>query len=116
MTKVSIKQIEDALGLNMHINNIKNSNFEGRWSFCESANDCFLNADAAVLITEWQEFKDLDFELISRKMRKPAWIFDTRGIINIIKAKSHDLNVWSVGNGTINNENLKKDLKYSAKF
>ena len=99
--KVTSLQIEGELEIKMS-NNRNDSDFEGHWSFSETADDAFVEADAVVILTEWQEFKELDFENISKKMRKPAWIFDTRGIINISKANSYDLNIWTIGNGMIN--------------
>ena len=85
----------------MKLNNNKKdkSKPEGDWSYCESASDGFLKADAVVILTEWQEFKELDYKVISKDMRKPAWIFDTRGVIDIEKSNIYDLNIWTIGNG-----------------
>ena len=55
-------------------------------------------ADAIVVLTEWDEFRNLDWEAISSLMRSPAWIFDTRGICNLKKQK-YKMNTWSIGNG-----------------
>jgi UDPglucose 6-dehydrogenase len=49
---------------------------------CES--DPYLAADGAhalAVLTEWDEFKNLDFELIYRSMQKPAFAFDGRNIL-----------------------------------
>ncbi len=97
--KVSAKQIGKELGIKISNNNKDKSKCEGSWSYCESTIECFLKADAAVILTEWQEFKKLDYEIISRDMRKPAWIFDTRGVIDIEKTSSYNLNIWTIGNG-----------------
>ena len=56
-----------------------------------------LDADAILIMTEWEEFKHLNFTEISTMMRKPSWVLDTRNIIDREKAKDAGLNVWNVG-------------------
>ena len=34
-------------------------------------------------------------------MRKPAWVFDARSIVDEKKVLAADLNFWKVGNGSI---------------
>ncbi len=41
------------------------------------------NAHALAIITEWDEFKTLDYKRIYEKMLKPAFIFDGRNILDI---------------------------------
>tara|TARA_Y100001978_G_scaffold2381_1_gene1998 strand:+ start:10041 stop:11432 length:1392 start_codon:yes stop_codon:yes gene_type:complete len=91
--KVTNQQIE----LDLQVDNQKNLN--KNWIFCESIYDVFEKADAAVFITEWQEFEHLDWLKISNIMIKPSWIFDTRSIVNIEKVKESNLNIWQVGYG-----------------
>ena len=64
--------------------------------------DSTLEADAIVILTEWQIFYELGWPEISKKMRKPSWVFDTRGIINVEELKKLGINVWRVG---FSNEN-----------
>ena len=61
-----------------------------------------MNADAIVILTEWQLFYELRWFEISKKMRKPSWVFDTRGIINVEELKKLGINVWKIG---FSNEN-----------
>jgi len=42
--------------------------------------DVARNADALVLVTEWPEFKDLDFDLLKSLMRRPV-IIDTKNML-----------------------------------
>ena len=72
---------------------------KGKWVKSISIEDSFENVDAVVILTEWDEFKDLDWELLSKKMRKPSWLFDTKSISNIDDAKKNGLNVWEIGRG-----------------
>ena len=61
--------------------------------------DSAKNSDAIIVITEWPEFKTLNWGLISKEMRSPAWLFDTRSICNIEDAENNGINVWRIGLG-----------------
>ena len=53
-------------------------------------------------MTEWEDYKNLDWKNLQIKMRKPSWVFDTRSIICPDKIKETDLNFWQLGNGEYN--------------
>ncbi len=86
--KVSSQQIEKELCMPLT---------EKKWSFANSIIDSVKGSDAIVVITEWQEFKDMDWESLSKKMRSPSWLFDTRSICDIEEAKNHGFNIWRIG-------------------
>ena len=94
--RVSKRQIASDLGKEDAFNN-KNIKNEGSWSFCNSIKDSALNTDAILILTEWSEFKEINWEEISNIMRKPSWIFDTRSITNLNEAKKCGLNTWRIG-------------------
>ena len=73
----------------------------GQWICCSSAEETFENSDATIVLTEWEEFQNLNWSKLALKMRKPSWVFDTRTIINLNYARECGLNVWSIGNGTL---------------
>tara|TARA_B100000886_G_scaffold339085_1_gene303513 strand:- start:2952 stop:4361 length:1410 start_codon:yes stop_codon:yes gene_type:complete len=72
---------------------------EGSWTFCKSIKEIAIDADAIVIATEWEEFKSLDWSDISRLMRSPKWLFDTRGITNSKDINKHNINYWKIGLG-----------------
>ena len=72
-----------------------------KWSFCESIEACALNSDAIILLTEWQEFKNINWNKIIKLTRKPTWIFDTRNILNQELAKEAGFKIWQLGKGII---------------
>ena len=72
---------------------------EDNLQICVSTKDAVIDADAIVILTEWDEFKNLQWEIISSLMRSPSWLFDTRSICNIEEAQNHGINVWSMGFG-----------------
>ena len=75
--RVSIKQLEKDLGLKKK-DNVAIDSFNGSWKFSTDSYTAAEGTDAIVVLTEWEEFKHLDWETISNNMRSPSWVFDTR--------------------------------------
>ena len=63
----------------------------GHWIFASNIDEIFPDADAILILTEWEEYTNIDWERISIKMRRPAWIFDARSISNEV------ILIWPVG-------------------
>ena len=98
--KVNASQIAKDLNLE---ENHKDLNSElGYWKFSKDIYEAVQNSDAIVLLTEWDDYKDLEWERISKKMRAPSWVFDTRSVVNRNEIKKAGLNFWFLGNGEIN--------------
>ena len=60
----------------------------------------FLNIseyNIIAIMTEWDEFKDYDWEKIYKKTKKPAYIFDGRNILEIEKIKKIGFNYIGLG-------------------
>jgi UDPglucose 6-dehydrogenase len=56
-----------------------------------------IDASAIVIVTEWDVFKDLDYERIFRKMKKPTFVFDGRNILNHQQLFEIGFNVYPIG-------------------
>ena len=97
--KVNSTQISLDLGTENQIFQNKEEDLEGRWQFFENIKDIFDETDAVVVLTEWDEYKNIDWGKVSQKMRKPSWIFDARSILNKNDIKNSDLNFWRIGDG-----------------
>ncbi len=54
-------------------------------------------AHAVAVLTEWDEFKDLDFQKIYGGMLKPAFLFDGRNILPHAKLKEIGYRVFAIG-------------------
>jgi len=54
-------------------------------------------ASAIAIMTEWEEFKTLDYERIYQSMKKPAFIFDGRNILNHKQLYEIGFNVYPIG-------------------
>ncbi|HOG19035.1 MAG TPA: UDP-glucose 6-dehydrogenase [Salinivirgaceae bacterium] len=59
------------------------------------------NAHAIAIITEWDEFKTLDWKRIYDNMLKPASLFDGRNILNHDELRKIGFNVYAIGKGNI---------------
>lgn len=58
---------------------------------------CCQVAHAIAILTEWDEFKELDWQKIYDQMPKPAFIFDGRGILDEEKIKNIGFNYFVIG-------------------
>ena len=102
--KVEENQISKDLGVKS-INDNKRFKFKnqiqntGNWVFASNIQDIFPDTDAILILTEWEEYANIDWKNISRKMRSPAWIFDARSILNSSKIENTNLNLWRIGDG-----------------
>ena len=56
---------------------------EGRIEFCISAEQACDQSHAIALLTEWDEFRDLDYSSIYAKMHQPAILFDGRNLLDL---------------------------------
>jgi len=64
--------------------------------------DALQNADALIIVTEWNEFRTPNFTKIKELLKKPV-IFDGRNLYDLDKLKSMKFNYYSVGRETIKN-------------
>lgn len=96
---VSKMQIEMELGQKESENSNRNI---GKWQFIADINKAADNADAIVVVTEWEDYKNLNWRKLSDLLRKPSWIFDTRGIIPISLLKELNSYYWQIGSPSIN--------------
>lgn len=65
--------------------------------YIEDPYEAVKGAHALVLLTEWSEYCDLDFQKIYDNMKKPAFIFDGRNHLNHRKLFEIGFNVYPVG-------------------
>lgn len=83
--KVRKKQI--ILDLNM-LNSIETDIIDQSVSSFDNPYDACKGAHAIAVLTEWDEFKEYDWEKIYEQMEKPAFVFDGRNILDADRMKS----------------------------
>jgi len=59
--------------------------------------DCIHKTNIIAILTEWDEFKDYDWQKIYNKMNKPTYIFDGRNILDKEKLESIGFNYIGLG-------------------
>jgi UDPglucose 6-dehydrogenase len=72
---------------------------DGGWMSAGSPLEAARGADAVIVLTEWHQYRQLDWSAIADVMRHPAWVFDARAITDAHSARDAGLNVWRVGEG-----------------
>lgn len=65
----------------------------------KSPYDACKDAHAIAVITEWDEFKTLDWQKIYDNMKKPAFLFDGRNILDHDGLREIGFNVYAIGKG-----------------
>ncbi|KAK7330308.1 hypothetical protein VNO77_24498 [Canavalia gladiata] len=55
------------------------------------------DAHGICILTEWDEFKTIDYQRVFDNMQKPAFIFDGRNILNVDKLREIGFIVYSIG-------------------
>ncbi|KAF2311218.1 hypothetical protein GH714_020989 [Hevea brasiliensis] len=63
------------------------------WDAYEATKD----AHGICILTEWDEFKTLDYQRIFDNMQKPAFVFDGRNVVNVDKLREIGFIVYSIG-------------------
>jgi UDPglucose 6-dehydrogenase len=64
---------------------------------CGSAYEAAKDADAVIVVTEWDEFKALDYTRIYSDMHKPAFLFDGRLILDAHHLREIGFKVHVIG-------------------
>ncbi|SPQ01564.1 UDP-glucose 6-dehydrogenase TuaD [Candidatus Sulfobium mesophilum] len=70
--------------------------FGRRVYFAEGVYDCAKGADAVIIITEWNEFRNLELPRVKKLLRRP-YFFDLRNIYEPEKMKKLGFKYFSVG-------------------
>ena len=91
--KVDSDQIAKDLNLNCR----EKGKDKGSWEFCNSLEESAYNSHAILVLTEWDEFKNIDWEKIYKIMKKPCWLFDTRFCTTSKTLLKIGFNYWSLG-------------------
>jgi UDPglucose 6-dehydrogenase len=69
---------------------------DGKIQIFENGYNALENADALVIFTDWQEFRNPDFKLIAENLKK-ALIFDGRNLYDPKVVKHAGFEYYSIG-------------------
>ena len=76
---------------------IELKNLKGDVSFVEDVYEAADGAHALALVTQWDEYRELDYEKIHQTMAEPAFIFDGRNHLDHDKLYKIGFNVFPLG-------------------
>jgi UDPglucose 6-dehydrogenase len=93
--------LNDGVQLRVHdpeaMPNVK-STYADRLTYCDRPYGAVEGADGLVIVTEWQEFRNPDFEVIRRLLKKPV-IFDGRNIYETKQMEAAGFTYYGIGRG-----------------
>ncbi len=72
---------------------------DNQLEICNSCEEAADQAHGVAVLTEWDEFKEVDFEKVYQNMFKPAFLFDGRNIIDHDALRGIGFDVYAIGKG-----------------
>jgi len=66
---------------------------------CTDAYEACQDAHAVLILTEWDEFKALDFQRIHDSMQQPAFLFDGRNLLDLAALREVGFEASGIGKG-----------------
>lgn len=70
---------------------------DSRLTVAKTSLEAIDDAHAVAVVTEWDEFRTLDFAQVYAAMHKPAFIFDGRNILDLEKLRSLGFRAYGIG-------------------
>ena len=88
--KVELAQIQKDLGISTDNELV---------TYCVNAYEATKDAHAILILTEWDEFKALDFKKIYDEMHQPAFLFDGRNLLDLETLQAIGFEASGIGKG-----------------
>ena len=66
---------------------------------CNSCQDAAKEAHGVAVLTEWEEFKEVNFKKVYEGMFKPAFLFDGRNVIDAVAVRELGFDFYAIGKG-----------------
>ena len=70
--------------------------FGSKSTYAENSYTALKGADALAIVTEWNEFREPDFDRMKKLLRSPV-IFDGRNLYNPDQIRAHGFTYLSMG-------------------
>ena len=80
----------------------QNSSNKRLWSYQKDLCSALEDSHAAIIMTEWDIYKSIDWMKIIPIVKQPFWVFDTRLVLNPQKINEAGMNLWQLGYGKNN--------------
>ena len=74
--------------------------YRDKLAYCDRPYGAIEGADGLAIVTEWQEFRQPDFEVMRRLMREPV-VFDGRNLYDAKVMAAHGFTYEAIGRGAV---------------
>ncbi|MDT0645922.1 nucleotide sugar dehydrogenase [Zunongwangia sp. F260] len=81
-----------------YLGNNNNKEIRERVKVVQSAEEACKDAHAIAVLTEWDEFRELNWHFIYENMLKPAFLFDGRRLLNRKEKENLGFEFYAIGN------------------
>jgi len=81
----------------LNVNTTTVPNLEEAITTCADPYEAAKGSHAVAILTEWDEFKTLDYQRIYDSMAKPAFLFDGRNIVDTAALRKIGFEVYAIG-------------------
>lgn len=95
--QVERKQMFLEFDYSLQVNNSTVPDLEKMITTCSSALEAAKDAHGIAILTEWDEFANLDYGEVFKVMAKPAFIFDGRNILDHENLRKIGFEVYAIG-------------------
>ena len=83
------------------LSDLDRSLIEENITVCSSATEAAADSHAVAVMTEWDEFRDIDFEAVYASMNKPAFLFDGRNLLDRERLHAIGFVIQSIGKAAL---------------
>ncbi len=91
----------DPVALEEAARRLTNHPHRNQVNLCENQYDALKGADALLVITEWNDFRDPDFDRMKELLKTPQIIFDGRNLWEASKIRPYGFKYISIGRAAI---------------
>jgi len=95
--QVTREQMLEEFDYTLGVNERTMPNLDSMIITCAGVMEAVQGAHCIALMTEWDEFKSLDFQAIYDVMSKPAFVFDGRNILPHAELRAIGFEVYAIG-------------------
>ncbi len=66
-------------------------------NICNDPYETTVDAHAIIILTDWDLFKNLDYKRLHESMKKPAFLFDGRNLLNLKQIRTLGFEAYGIG-------------------
>ncbi len=78
---------------------LERAQLEKQIIMCSSCEESAKNAHGVAVLTEWDEFREVNFQKVYDGMFKPSFLFDGRNVIDAVAVREIGFDFYAIGKG-----------------